>query len=288
MNFIRAYRIVVGDVDINALDGVGPNTLRIAFQVERDHTRHPSNAEVAVWGMSPAHREALAKLTTVPVRIEAGYADDAGVIFQGDLRSARTKREGPDLVTRVSAGDGESKIRTARISRTFARGTPVGDVIGQLGKALGVSPGNLEQFRGARLANGGRTLTRALTLTGSVFDELERVCRSAGLDWSVQSGALQLRTVGAPVGSELGPLLRRDTGLIGDPETERAQETKDGILKGQTIVTGQCLMRADLVPGRSFRVEHANHTGNLVCRASVAEGDSHGDSWFTNFTGVPY
>ncbi len=165
----------------------------------------------------------------------------------------------------------------------------MGDVIGQLGKALGVSPGNLAHFHNAQLANGSRTLSRALTLTGSVFDELERVTRSCGLDWSVQSGALQLKTAGQPVGSDEGPLLRRDTGLIGDPETERAQETKDGLVKGQTIVTGQCLMRADLVPGRSLRVEHLNFEGNLVCRATTHKGDSHGDQdWLVDFTGVPY
>lgn len=290
MSFFRAYRIIVGSIEIDARGGVGPNSLHIAFQVDRDHTRVPNNAEMMCWNLSQGSRDALAKLATVPVLIEAGYADDVGTIFLGDLRSARSRREGPDIITRISAGDGETKVRTARVSRTFARGTPIGDVIGQLGSALGVKPGNLSNFRTAALANGARTLTRALTISGSVFDELDRVCRSCGLEWSVQSGELQLKARDVPAtGTSSGPLLNAGSGLIGEVETEVATEAKDGIAKGQTIVTGQCLMRADLVPGRSFRVESRAFTGNLVCRATTHEGDSHSsDSWVVNFVGVPY
>lgn len=289
-NFFRAYRLTVGSVQIDALGGVGSTSMRIAFQVERDHKRTANNCECAIWNLSQGSREALAKLDVVPVQIEAGYADDTGVVFLGDLRSARSRRDGPDIITRVSAGDGESKLRTARISRTFARGTPIGDVIGQLGRALGVSPGNLSQFAGARLANGSNVLARALTINGAVADELERLTRSCGLDWSVQNGVLQIRdaTVG-PVGTERGPLLSASSGLIGEVETERATETKDGLVKGQTVVSGRCLMRADLVPGRSFYVSSLNFEGRLVCRATTHRGDSHlNDEWTTEWVGVPY
>lgn len=288
--FFRAYRITVGTVQIDALGGVGVGGMRVAFSVERDHKRTANNCELAIWNLSKGSAQALAKLDVVPVQIEAGYADGTGVIFLGDLRSARTKRDGPDLVTRVSAGDGESKLRTARINRTFARGTPVGDVLGQLGRALGVNPGNLTQFQGARLLNGSSTLQRALTISGAVSDELERLTRSCGLDWSVQNGVLQLRDAGVgPVGTERGPLLRADTGLLGEVETERATETKDGVVKGQTIVSGRCLMRADLVPGKSFHVASETFTGNLVCRSTTHSGDSHSsDQWTVDWTGVPY
>ena len=62
-----------------------------------------------------------------------------------------------------------------------------------------------------------------------------------------------------------------------------------GVVKGQTIVSGRCLMRADLVPGKSLRVESEAFTGNLVCRSTTHSGDSHSsDQWTVDFTGVPY
>jgi hypothetical protein len=287
--FQRAYRLTVGGIEIDAREGVGLNSLRVAFAVERDVKRVPNNAEVAIWNLSPSSQAGLAKLANVPVRLEAGYVGDVGVVFQGDLRSARTKREGPDTVTRVSGGDGEVKIRTARINRTFAAGTPIGTVLRELGKALGVGEGNLRQFLGAQLRNGSKTLSRALTLRGSVFDELEHVTRSCGLGWSIQDSALQLREAGLPVGDRQGPLLRPDTGLIGEVEVETVAKEEPGFAAGSVRVCGRCLLRPDLIPGVPFRVESEALTSNLVCMATAANGDSHStDSWCIDWTGRPY
>lgn len=287
--FIRAYRLTVGTVQIDASAGVGAGSMRIAFQVERDANRTPNNVEVAIWNLSGGNRDALAKAANVPVQVEAGYVGDIATVFLGDLRHARTRREGPDLVTRVSAGDGETAIRTATISKTFGRGTPIGDVLGSLAKSLGLGDGNVRQFRDVRLSSGAATLARPLTVKGPVFHELEHICRSCGLSWSIQDSALQLREQGRPVDSRTtGPLLRADSGLIGTPEVEVATQAAAGVTKGQTVVTGSCLLRADLVPGLPFRVESVAFTGNLVCRACVVRGDSATNDWYVEWTGTPY
>lgn len=302
--FQRAYRLNVGSVEMDARAGVGLRTLRIAFSIERDVKRHPNNCEISVYNLSPSHRAALAKLSNVRVRLEAGYLDDLGVIFDGDLRSARSRTEGTEKVTRVSGGDGEAQCRAARINKTFAKGTPIDTVLRELGKALGVGPGNLGQFKGATLANGSKTLTRALTVHGAVFDELEHITRSCGLRWSVQDSALQIREVGLPVGDRQGPLLRKDTGLIGDVELEtvvKDSESVKGLVKasktlkaegfadGSVKATGSCLLRTDLIPGVPFRVESESFTGNLVCTATVHRGDTHStDGWVVEWTGRPY
>ena len=299
--FQRAYKLNVGGIEIDASDGVGLNALRVVFSIERDVKRHPNNCEIRVYNLTRTHREQLAKQPAVRVRLEAGYVGELGVIFDGDLRSARTQRQPPDFVTCISGGDGEMKIRTARINKTFGAGTPVATVIAELGKALGLGAGNLSAFAGAKLANGSRTLTRPLTLSGSVFDELESVARSCGLRWSVQDSALQIREAGLPVGDRQGPLLRADSGLIGEVEIEtvaagaekQSATTKrlaaQGFGSGNTKVTGKCLFRTDLVPGVPFRVESEAFTGSLVCVGTVHAGDTHStDQWSVEWTGRPY
>lgn len=287
--FIRAYRLNVGGILIDASTGVGANSLRIAFQCERDVKRHPNSLEIEVYNLTRGHREALAKLHNVSVHLEAGYVGQLGTVFLGDLRSARTPHEGTEFITKVSSGDGESKCRTASISRTFASGTPVGAVIQALGKALGVKPGNVSQFAGATLANGSSKLSRSLTIHGAVFDELEKTCVSCGLAWSIQDGALQIRERGLPVRGTSGALLRSDTGLVGDVEVEIASETKDGAIKGQPIVSGSCLLRTDVSPGQPLRVISQAFTGNVVCTKSVHKGDSHASSdWVVEWSGRPY
>jgi hypothetical protein len=295
VQFTRAYRIVIGDTEVDASTGVGLSGMRIAFKVERDHRRVPNNTELEVWNLARTTRDRLAKLTNVPVQIDAGYlGTDVSTIFLGDLRAAHSRREGPDVVTRVSAGDGAKQCRIARISKTFPAGTALGSVIAELGKALGVKPGNLSGFSSARLTNGSDKLARSLTINGAVYDELERLCRSCGLEWSVQDSELQLKEIGRPVpGGGLGPLLKADSGLVGTPEVEQlAEASKDDPLltKGVTVVSGVCLLRSDLRPGLPFRVESEAFTGNLVCRTTVHQGDSHGTGpdWIVQFSGVPY
>lgn len=298
VQFTRGYRVTIGDTEIDARLGVGLSALRVAFSIERDVKRIPNNAELEVWGLAQTTRDRLAKLTSVPVRIEAGYlGGEIGTIFLGDLRAAHTRREGPDLITRVSAGDGTKQVRVAKLTKTFPKGTKLGSVITELGKALGVKPGNLSAFSGAKLANGSDRLARSLTIHGAVYDELERLCRSCGLEWSVQDSELQIREQGRPaLASGLGPLLRADSGLVDVPQVEtvaevsKADAKQAGLVKGQTVVSGVCLLRSDLRPGLPFRVESAAFTGNLVCRTTTHRGDSHGTGadWVVEFTGVPY
>lgn len=297
VQFTRAYRVVIGDTEVDASSGIGLSGMRIAFRVERDHKRIPNNAELEVWNLARTTRDRLAKLTNVPVRIDAGYVgSEVGTIFLGDLRAAHSRREGPDIITRVSAGDGAKQCRVAKLSKTFPAGTKLGSVITELGKALGVKPGNLNGFSGAKLANGSDRLARSLTIHGAVYDELERLCRSCGLEWSVQDSELQIKQIGLPVtgaGIGQGPLLRADSGLVGAPEVEQlAEASKDDPLlaKGVTVVSGTCLLRSDLRPGLPFRVESEAFTGNLVCRTTTHQGDSHGTGpdWTVSWTGVPY
>lgn len=302
--FQRAYKLNIGGIEIDASAGVALNALRITFSIERDVKRRPNSCEVRVYNLTRAHQAELAKDPAVRVRLEAGYVGDIGTIFDGDLRSARTQREGPDLMTRVAGGDGEAKIRTARINKTFSAGTPVATVLSELGKALGVGTGNLRDFAGAQLQNGSKTLTRSLTLYGSVYDELEHLTRSCGLRWSIQDSALQIREAGLPVSDRQGPLLRADSGLIGEVQVETViagAEKAKGVVRtnkklkaqgfgaGTTKVTGACLLRPDLIPGVPFRVESEAFTGNLVCTATVHSGDSHStDQWSVEWTGRPY
>lgn len=282
--FGRAYRLQVGTVEIDARKGADKG-LRIGFSISRDETRTPNNAEIRIYNLSKANAAALARLDTVPVSLEAGYVDDVGQIFLGDLRSVKTRREGPDLITTVSGGDGESRIRTARINKTFPAGTPVTLVLQGLADALGLSKGNI---RSAASQLGTERLTHSRTLSGLVFDELEAFCRTRGFRWSIQDSALQVRVDGEPVQPDTGPLLRRDSGLIGEPEVERnATVSRTGKKQG-TVVSGTCLLRPDLVPGSAFRVESTTHTGNLLCIESQAEGDTHGQPWYVHWTGRPY
>jgi hypothetical protein len=285
--FGRAFRLIVGTTEIDARAGALDNGLRVAFAINRDEKRTPNNAEIRVWNMSPDDRAKLAKASSISVSLEAGYVDDVGQIFLGDLRSARSHKEpNGDIVTTICGGDGETAIRTARISRTFSAGTPVATVLKALASALGCEPGN-SAAAAARL--GAARLSKARTLSGLCYDELEAFCRTQGLRWSVQDSALQIREEGEPVQPTTGPLLRNDSGLVGELEVERnATVSRSGKKKG-TVVSGSCLLRADLIPGVAFRVEsEPTFSGALIATQTLHRGDSATSEWHCDWSGKPY
>jgi hypothetical protein len=294
--FNRAYRLIIGTTEIDARAGANEG-LRIAFEVNRDEKRTPNNVSIQVYNLPEPIFESLAAKPSVSVSLEAGYVDDVGVLFLGDLRSASTRREGPDLITTIAGGDGENAIKSARINRTFKRGTSVRDVLRGLGSALGVQAGNLNSvaLTGA--------LPHARTCCGLAADELEEFCRTQGLRWSVQDSALQIRTEGEPLAETQGPLLRADSGLIGEPEVERKRFTqktwpqvRPPLLAGAPVTreilkvtaSGTSLLRHDLIPGVAFRVESPRFSANLVATQTTHVGDSHGSDWFCNWSGRVY
>jgi hypothetical protein len=291
--FQRAYKLTVGQTQIDASLGVNTG-LAIAFSIARDEKRTPNAIELRINNLSRTHRQALAEAKTVSISLEAGYVGQLGQLFLGDLRTVRSvKLQDGTYETTVSGGDGEALLRTARIAKTFPAGTTVGAVLKGLGAALGVSAGNVAN---AAAALSSQRIPRARTLHGLVYDELEDFCRTYGLRWSVQDSALQVRTGDAPVNAGFGPLLRADSGLIGTPEVmSHGKATKSGDVhavaataSGTKVVSFSCLLRADVIPGKSVQISSESYSGNLVIIQTNHTGDSHRGGWQVDAVGRPY
>lgn len=276
----RSYRLVVGTTEIDARAGVDPSTFRIQFAVERDLGRAPNQVDVIVHNLNVDHRSSLEAAQSISVSLEAGYLDNLGVIFLGDLRTAVTRKQGGTYATQVSGGDGENKLQTARVNKTYLAGTPIREVLRDIGRQLGVAPGNLNTFGPITLRNGSDRLEGAYTASGLCFDELQRVCESIGARYSVQDSALQLHTEGEPINQQQGLLLSETSGLIGEPEVE--------VVKGDVMVTCVSLMQPDLTPGKLFRVESNKISANMIAQRTIHRGDSHGTEWYVLATGKVY
>jgi hypothetical protein len=273
----RQLLLQVGDIEVQATTGA--LSLRVRFDVQRDEKPYPNQASIEVFNLNKKHRESLAKKPEITTRIEAGYEGNSQQIFFGIVRRSRTVREPPDYVTTVDSGDGEGELTTATISKVFAKATPVSKVLRELATALGVGVGNIPSFPLAKLSNGS-TLVQPLTLSGPVVEELASFCRSLGLSYSVQDGALQLLDIGQPVLPGTAVLLGPSTGLIGEPRLDVDKDTD------QTICVARSLLQPKLVPGSLFRVDSESVQGNFAARKTRHYGDTHGRDWYVDVEGV--
>lgn len=250
---------------------VGKHTLKSTAPKKKASRGRPS----AKAGVAQAPQD-----VGVTVRLEAGYGEQLGQIFFGVLRKVSSWREGADWKTQISGGDAERSITTAKISKTFVKGTPLSTVVRELVATMGVGKGGLQNTLNALdvtgFLTGGQALQKAFTMHGDSATELEQFLRSCGLEWSIQDGAFYAGPAGTPTFPGEGPLLTPDTGLLEVPQIDKNGK-----------ISGKALLNPDLLPGRVFRIESTRVTGNFICEKTQHQGTSNGDDWTVSFIGAP-
>lgn len=283
----RRWSLSIGSLDLTACD--------LAFKTQRHIHRSPNSAEIKIWNLSPETRaqiEGAARPFSRPgvprieepdgiVRLGLGYgADDPAQVFRGDVRVAFTEwPTNTDSVLVVQARDGGHAYNTARVSRSYPRGTPVSTALRDVVSALGIGEGNLAEFLGAfEFRTGATTFPDGYTAHGRAHVVLSDLCRAAGLRWSVQSGSLQLQRQGEPLESR-SVRLDAASGLVGSPTWDERGKRSGG-RRGRAQV--QCLIMPGLDPGRKVSVESDTVTGDFEIRQVALAGDTRGNDWFAD------
>lgn len=254
-------------VDTLLLDGFAAR-----FEVTKSLApKTPNSAELRVMNLNDDHRKHLQELERVYVSIEAGYESGTSLVFRGDLRDVVSVQNGSTWETIVTSDTGR-RARKQRIIKSFAPGSSVGDVLGAAAKAMGVRLGNtakhvvsakIEGTQASKFFNG-------YALAGAIDEELDRLARSCGLEWSIQDDELQFMDYGKPL-SQLAVRLTPDTGLVGSPEPGN---------KG--IVEARCLIIPDLYPGRRVEVQSRHVHGMFRVETTKHTGSTFGNEWYVD------
>lgn len=268
--FNRSYRLVIDQLAITDLD--------VSFNVQRSLKKEPNTASISVYNLSSEQRRQIENFKVL-VNLSAGYNGENSLIFSGDMRDGLTTREGPDLITTISSGDGEKKKRRAKVSKAFAPGTSIDAVVKACAQALGVGLGNLATLGRVEFPRGGGVFSNGTVLDGFAAEELDRILKSCALEYSIQNNALQILPRRQALLGE-AVLLTEDTGLIGTPAVDSL-----GILHCTS------LMVPDIFPGRRIKVDRSiageGATGFFRVNKCVYSGDTKGDDWSIEIEAEP-
>lgn len=260
--FGRKWRVQVGTIDTGLLD--------VKFKVSRSLYSRAGTCELEIANLTPDHRHEIttARRFHTFVEVQAGYIDGMSLLFRGDLRKAIPVRDGTNWTVKITAGDGEHAIRTARVSRSFSPGTSVGAVVQHIAETMGVGIGNArEALRGASLGEGESVFAEGTVLYGSAAAELTRLCAAARLTWTVQDGNLQVLPLGGAL-ERTALVLGPDTGLVGSPE-----------IVNRRTVNVKALLIPGLVPGQQVILNSAIVTGTWRITEAEYAGDTEGADW---------
>lgn len=288
----RAYKLQVDNVVIEG-GGAGDQRigLSISFNVEKSGKSEPNKAKIEIRNLSrdteadllKRFKEQRAQRTPVVCELSAGYGDDIGIIFRGDIRSLTPRVDGTERVMGVIASDGAHAYKTARVSRSFAAGTTVETAIRACVDALGVGQGNLgDVISRMKLSGLGSTLPEGIALRGSAEKALRGLVKSSGFEVSIQHGSLQFQERGKPLDREILSL-SSDSGLVGSPEPQvdatvlgkdgKPKPAKSGGLKVRTLLLHQ------LYPGSRVQLDDENHKGQVFATEVSFIGDIASNDW---------
>lgn len=285
VQFDREVEVQVDTIVITKLD--------VSFRVTKTLKKEPNTCEVTIYNLNKEHRDQLAQIEAPIVKIKASYkgrgstataalaavdsllgsanATEAGLIFLGDVRDVSSRYDPPDWLTNLESGDGEKSKRSARINKSFAKGTSLTTAMSEAAKAMGVGLGNIakKSLSGKLLGAGGEFLN-GLTLSGPASKELDRVVKSAGFEWSVQDGVLQLLDPGKPL-EDISVKLSSSTGLIGSPTIGN-----DGVCRMTALIN------SDIVPGRQIELESETIKGRFRAERCEYTGTNYDTDFYVN------
>lgn len=273
----RAATLTVGDLSIPAGSGTG---LDIAFTVKRTLKAEPNTCDLKIHNLTRDHQKQLAQAKDgVACILAAGYVGAGqSVIFSGELRAGQTVTDGATRTTELSTGDGDKALRQARLSVALGPGSTGADGLKKIAAALGVGSGNLAKAVNLVQSNPAlaQYFTKGAVIRGSAAEWMSQICASAGLEWSIQDGALQLLELGAPLSSQ-AILVDSDHGMVGAPTVD----TK-GIL---TVTT---LMIPGVKPGVKLSMDAEDVQGGYRVISVESSGDSLGAEWYHRCEAVRY
>ncbi|MCJ2126793.1 phage protein [Methylobacterium sp. J-077] len=213
------------------------STLRVAFRVDQQTRQTPNTAEISIYNVSRSTAQQFINKEYTRVSLSAGYEQNAGIIFQGNIKFSRFGQETPvDKRLDIFCGDGDEAYNYAVTSKALPPGWTHADVVNAAldpMKAYDVARGYIAGLPPTKF-NGPRILF------GPSKDILRDTAKATGTEWSIQNGQLQiLPKDGTLPGGDV--VLNSDTGLIGLPT-----QTPGGIVVRSLInprVTPGCVLR---------------------------------------------
>lgn len=248
--------------------------LQVEFEIVRTLEKEPSTLRATVYNLSEETRSKLEAPDRIVLTLAAGYGDTAHNLFKGDLRRTYHQRDGGDIATTLEAGDGyRGSKEWAR--KWFPKNTSIRTILEYLIDKARIGEGNLSEAMGIEEANGLPDEIRAgRHVRGYALDELNELCNSRGIEFSVQDGEAQFLPIddfknGVPISQ-----VRPASGLIGSPTIDN-----EGVMNCTT------LLLPNIFPGSRIDIESEFVSGRFVVKRATYSGSVFGDDFSIQIEG---
>lgn len=280
----RRYELVLGTLAQREMAVYGnspgtpgrrPSFLRVEFDLEKTSLSASNKGVIRITNMSVANRQNMRP--GMIVSLSAGYDSQMQLLFLGGVTKVDMSRQGSELVTELEVGDAESTISQTTFDKSYPKGTRLAQVLSDMAVAMQVPTASAPTGSRFKVAVGvpNFAFSKGLTLHGPIRLSLSKLCKTFGLEWSLQSGALQIVPLMHHTG-ETAEAISPQTGLLGVPSFDGA------------VCTFGALLNARISPGRLVFLSSDFAVGAYRVRKVQYRGDTHGQNWMCEAECIPY
>ena len=281
-NWLRSWTLTVGAGGAGvAFSSTQGNDLRLAFEIEKTELSTPNKAKISLYNLAPATETRIANQYD-NVILCAGYAGRDTLLFSGSIVALSRKNTPPDIVTEIEGCDGNFDYHTAVVNATLAAGTDHTSVVAACLASFTTTAA------GPVLVAGTPPRARGRVLSGATRDILTAMARDLNAHWSIQNGQLVVCDIAMTVPSHVIPLVSAETGMIGQPEvTEQGASVHVQLLPVEIGTLFQLQTRTATISQKAGTALLRQNPSGVYKIAKVKHtGDTRGDKWTTELTGV--
>lgn len=270
--FLRSASLQVGTSRYSMDDG-----FYFDFEVPFYDSDQLSTAGMTIYNMSPASRAAIQKNQVVI--INAGYQDDVGVLFVGQVATYSHKQNNTDWQTKITATAALDQWLGTQVNKTYAEMSKAEDIVRDLLNIFGLEVGIFELVENP-------TYPRGKVCAGKLRDVLTDIvineCKSRFL---IRMNQIIINN--PAVGVQTGYLLTPESGLLmysEDSDTKQTtaddSKTSDQKQAEEKTWTRKCLLNYRMGPGDLLQIQSKDLEGKFQIISGKHKGNPTG-AWTT-------
>jgi hypothetical protein len=203
--WLRYAQVIVG----KGGNGLSIDSLKVNFTINKNLHPSPNSAIIKIYNLNPSNQTLIQREYT-DIILNAGYKDNAQVIFRGNIKHVFKYRDKTDFVTEIQAADGDDDFRNAQLNVTLAAGTSRKHIIEA---AVGSFNGTIEGYSDVE----DFVHIRGMVLSGNTRDILNDLAKDSGANWSIQDGQLQIVKANSTL-PNTAIAINSETGMLDVPE----------------------------------------------------------------------
>lgn len=272
--FTRSATLQIGPLKYSMDDG-----FYFEFEVPFYDSDQLVTASFTVNNLSETSRSGIQKNQVVI--LNAGYEDDVGVLFVGQVTSCSHRQNGVEWQTKITATAALDQWLNRQINKTYAENTKAEDIVRDLLNIFGLEVGVFQLVENV-------SYPRGRVCSGKLKDILTEIvtneCKSRFL-----IRANQIIINNPADGVTKGYLLTPDTGLLFQSDDSNVTSVEAPQTKGASVEKKaaeektwkrQCLLNYRMGPGDQIQIQSRDLNGRFLIVSGKHKGTPTG-TWLT-------